>query len=38
MEDANPEIFKVQTTPILENNGATVENLVEKVKNNTSEV
>jgi hypothetical protein len=36
MEDTNPEIFEVQTTPILEFNGATVENLVEKVNNNTS--
>jgi hypothetical protein len=36
MEDANSEIFEVQTTPILEFNGATVENLVEKVNNNTS--
>jgi predicted transcriptional regulator len=38
MEDTNPDIFEVQTTPILEFNGATVENLVEKVNNNTSEV
>jgi predicted transcriptional regulator len=38
MEDTNPEIFEIQTTPILEFNGATVENLVEKVNNNTSEV